>query len=183
FKDVVFSYTRQSPVIKSMSFHVKAGESIGVVGRSGCGKSTLINLIARFYDIDEGRVLIDGTDVRKLRITDLRRQMSIVLQEPFLFRGTRWSSLAYAHQDASPQQVIAAARASTAHDFVLKQYHGYDTWVGERGAGLSGGERQRLSIARALMGDPRILIFDEATSALDSESEQAIQSAMAEMVR
>jgi ABC-type multidrug transport system ATPase subunit len=183
FRDVTFGYSKQSPVTKNMSFKIEAGQTIGVVGRSGSGKTTLINLICRFYDADEGQVLIDGVDVRDLDRNDLRDAVSVVLQEPFLFRGTIWENLTYGNHSATVEQVIAASRAGNSHDFLLRQIAAYDTWVGERGTGLSGGERQRLSIARALLRDPRILILDEATSSVDSESELAIQKALAELVK
>ncbi len=183
FKGVTFGYSRQSPILKNVDFHIQPGQMIGVVGRSGSGKSTVINLISRFYDVDEGQVLIDGIEVRQMSKNDLRRNIGVVLQEPFLFRGTLWDNLAYGRSDASIEDVIAASRAGNSHDFIMRQMQAYDTWVGERGAGLSGGERQRLSIARALLCEPRILILDEATSSVDSESELAIQTALGELVK
>jgi ATP-binding cassette subfamily B protein len=183
FRNVTFGYSRQAPVLKNVSFTIEAGQTLGIVGRSGSGKTTIINLLSRYYDVDEGQILIDGNDVRDAAMSDLRRQMGVVLQEPSLFRGTLWDNMVYGRRDATEEQVIAACRAANAHDFVLRRYHAYDTWVGERGAGLSGGERQRLSIARALLCDPRILILDEATSSVDSESELAIQKALEELVR
>ncbi len=183
FQNVVFGYSRQTPVLKNVSFKIDEGQMIGVVGRSGSGKTTIINLISRFYDVDEGRILIDGHNIREIGRDDLRRQIGVVLQEPFLFRGTLWQNLTYGRTDATVEAGIAASRAGNSHDFIMRQLHGYDTWVGERGAGLSGGERQRLSIARALLCEPRILILDEATSSVDSESELAIQSALSELVK
>lgn len=183
FKNVTFGYSRSSPVLNDVSFHIKAGSTVGVVGRSGSGKTTIINLVSRFYDVDDGQVFIDGTDVRRIARHDLRSAVAVVLQEPFLFRGTLWENLVYGRNDTSIEQAITASKAGNAHDFILRQVHGYDTWVGERGAGLSGGERQRLSIARALLCDPRVLILDEATSSVDSESELAIQTALSELVR
>ncbi|HEX7010425.1 MAG TPA: DUF1854 domain-containing protein, partial [Phycisphaeraceae bacterium] len=183
FRNVSFGYRRDNPVLRSVSLTIRAGEAIGIVGRSGSGKTTLVNLISRFYDPDEGQVLIDGVDLKRIARQDLRAAVSVVLQEPFLFRGTIWENLLYGRRDATEEEVITASRAANAHDFILRQPQGYDTWVGERGAGLSGGERQRLSLARALLCDPRILILDEATSSIDSESELAIQKALVDLVR
>ena len=155
---------------------------IGIVGRSGSGKTTIVNLISRFYDVNEGSVKIDGVDVRRLATADVHRMVGVVLQEPFLFRGSLYQNLLYGLPQATPEQVIAASKAGHAHDFIVSRPQGYDTWVGERGAGLSGGERQRIGIARVLLTDPRILILDEATSSVDAESEVAIQAAFAELV-
>ncbi|MFA6133854.1 MAG: ABC transporter ATP-binding protein [Phycisphaerae bacterium] len=179
FDNVVFGYNRHEPVLKGVTFEVKPGEHIGVVGKSGSGKTTLTNLLARFYDVDEGRVLVDSIDVRDLNIDDLRRCVGIVLQEPFLFRGTIYANITYGRRDATPEEVMAAAKAANAHDFIMRHPLGYDTYIGEHGAGLSGGERQRVSIARALLYDPPVLVLDEATSNIDTESEQLIQQALA----
>ena len=183
FEKVTFGYSRHQQVLKDVDLDIRPGEMVGVVGRSGSGKSTIVNLICRFYDVNEGRVLIDGTDVRQYATENLRSQIGVVLQEPFLFRGSILENIAYGRPGATPEQVIAASKAGNCHDFILKSSHAYDTWVGERGAGLSGGERQRVSIARVLLTDPRILILDEATSSVDAESEAAIQAAMAELVK
>lgn len=183
FENVTFGYHRHTPVVRAVHLEIQPGQMIGVVGRSGSGKTTLINLICRFYDVQDGSVKIDGVDVRDLSMSDLRRQLGVVLQEPFLFRGSIWDNIVYGLPDATPEQVIQAAKAANGHDFIMRTSHGYDTWVGERGAGLSGGERQRVSIARVLLMDPRILILDEATSAVDAESEAAIQAALAELVK
>ena len=153
------------------------------MGRSGSGKTTLVNLISRFYDVESGRVLLDGVDIRQLSSSDLRRHVGVVLQEPFLFRGTICDNLVYGRPEASHEEAITAARAAQAHDFILRTPLGYDTWLGERGAGLSGGERQRVSIARALLYDPKVLILDEATSSVDTESEKAIQEALRILAR
>ena len=156
---------------------------IGLVGHSGSGKTTLVNLICRFYDVTEGAIRVDGVDIRSLPIADYRRNIGLVLQEPFLFFGTIAENIAYGKPDASRAEIVAAARAAHAHDFILRLPHGYDSLVGERGQGLSGGERQRISIARALLIDPRILILDEATSSVDTETEKEIQKALDNLVR
>jgi ATP-binding cassette subfamily B protein len=178
FENVTFGYERHQPVLRDINFEIRAGETIGIVGRSGSGKTTLVNLLCRFYDTCEGRVLVDGVDVRQLSSVQLRKHIGCVLQEPFLFRGTIWQNLVYGMPTSTPEQAIASAKAAQAHDFILNSPLGYDTWLGERGAGLSGGERQRMSIARAILYDPPILVLDEATSNVDAESEQAIQQAL-----
>ncbi len=183
FENVSFGYERHRPVLSEVDFTIRPGEKIGIVGRSGSGKTTLVNLISRFYDVDSGRVLLDGVDIRDLATSDLRRHVGVVLQEPFLFRGTICDNLVYGRPDATAEEAIGAARAAQAHDFILRSPLGYDTWLGERGAGLSGGERQRVSIARALLYDPKVLILDEATSSVDTESETAIQSALRVLTR
>jgi ATP-binding cassette subfamily B protein len=183
FEDVTFGYDRNHPVLKGFNLHIRPGEMVGVVGRSGSGKTTLVNLISRFYDVDGGRVTIDGQDVRDLPCEDLRSQIGVVLQEPFLFRGTVWDNLVYGQPKSEIEDALAAARGANAHDFIMRLPWGYDTPLGERGAGLSGGEKQRLSIARSLLYDPRILILDEATSSVDTESEKAIQDTLAVLTR
>jgi len=156
---------------------------IGLAGHSGAGKSTFINLICRFYDVDGGSLLIDGQDVRDVELKSLRDQIGIVLQDPFLFNGSIADNIAYGKPDAGPDEVVAAARAAHAHEFIVELSDGYDTIVGERGTRLSGGERQRVSIARALLRDPRILILDEATSNVDTETEVKIQAALERLIR
>ncbi len=170
-------------VTRDVSLTIRPGEMIGLVGHSGSGKSTLVNLICRFYDVTEGAVLIDGVDVRSVPVAEFRRNIGLVLQEPFLFFGTIAENIAYGKPDASREEIIAAARAAHAHEFILRLPHGYDSLVGERGQGLSGGERQRISIARALLIDPKILILDEATSSVDTETEKEIQKALDNLVR
>ncbi len=183
FDDVTFGYTPYNIVLHDVSFHVKAGEMLGIVGHSGAGKTTLVNLLCRFYDVTEGAIRIDGHDVRKIRSADLRKHIGLVLQEPFLFRGTIADNIAYAKSSATRREILRAAKAANAHDFIVKLPEGYDTRLGERGAGLSGGEKQRVSIARAILHDPRILILDEATSSVDTETERQIQEALNELVK
>jgi ATP-binding cassette subfamily B protein len=179
FRAVTFGYDPYTPVLKGVSFTVEPGQFIGIVGKSGSGKTTLVNLLCRFYDPQEGQVLLDGVDVRRLSQEDLHRQVALVLQEPFLFRASIAENIAYGRPDAGPVAILNAARAANAHDFIARRPAAYDTKLGEYGAGLSGGERQRISIARALLCDPGILILDEATSSVDTESEQEIQKALA----
>ncbi len=179
FKNVTFGYDPYDPVITDVSFAIEPGQLVGIVGKSGSGKTTLVNLICRFYDPQQGQILIDGVDVRYMSNQELRQHVGLVLQEPFLFRATIAENIAYGVPDATPQKIIDASKAANAHKFILRQASGYDTRLGERGAGLSGGEKQRVSIARALLCDPSILILDEATSSVDTESEQQIQEALA----
>lgn len=181
-KHVRFSYDKNQNVLDDVSINVKAGEMIGLVGHSGAGKSTIINLLSRFYDVKDGEVLIDGVDIRRIKQHDLRRQIGVVLQEPFLFPGTIAENIAYAKPEATPAEIMRAAKAANAHDFIMRFADGYDTFVGERGARLSGGERQRLSIARAILHDPRILILDEATASVDTETEKQIQEAIGRLI-
>jgi ATP-binding cassette subfamily B protein len=178
FENVTFAYDGVRQILRGVDFEVKPGEMIGLVGPSGGGKTTVTNLIARFYDATGGRVSIDGVDVRELDSGHYRRQVGMVLQDPYLFHGSVAENIRYGNADASPTAVVQAARAANAHDFVCGLEHGYDTTVGERGHTLSGGERQRISIARAILNDPRILILDEATSSVDTETERNIQEAL-----
>jgi ATP-binding cassette subfamily B protein len=181
-RDVGFRYGNRA-VNRGINLTIEPGEMIGLVGHSGSGKSTLVNLICRFYDVSEGSIRVDGTDIRSFAIADYRRNIGLVLQEPFLFFGTIAENIAYGKPDATRAEIIAAARAAHAHEFILRLAQGYDSMVGERGQGLSGGERQRISIARALLIDPRILILDEATSSVDSETEKEIQKALNNLVQ
>ena len=182
FDNVYFAYDEVRQIIKGISFDVEPGDMIGLVGPSGAGKTTIINLIARFYDITGGQLLIDGVDIRQLDCGHYRRQIGIVQQDTFLFHGTILENIRYGLPDADVHQVIEAARAANAHDFICAFPHGYDTMVGERGHTLSGGERQRISIARAILCDPRILILDEATSSVDTETEKKIQEALDRLI-
>ena len=181
-REVGFRYGNRA-VNRGINLQIAPGEMIGLVGHSGSGKSTLVNLICRFYDVSEGAILVDGIDIRSYAVADFRRNIGLVLQEPFLFFGTIAENIAYGLPEASRAQIVAAARAAHAHEFILRLPHGYDSMVGERGQGLSGGERQRISIARALLIDPRILILDEATSSVDSETEKEIQKALENLVQ
>jgi ATP-binding cassette subfamily B protein len=183
FDDVTFGYDRHKPVLRNVGLDVAQGEMIGFVGHSGAGKSTTINLICRFYDVNEGRILIDGVDIRKIPQQDLRSQIGVVLQDTFLFSGTICDNIGYAKPGATVEEIMAAAKAANAHDFICQKPDGYDTQVGERGQSLSGGERQRISIARAILHNPRILILDEATSSVDTDTEKQIQDAIARLIK
>lgn len=178
FDEVTFGYDPHIPVLHDVSFRVDPGEMVGIVGHSGCGKSTTVSLIMRFYDPQEGRITIDNIDVQRFDKTCLRRQIGIVAQDPFLFRGTIAENIAYGNPKVAPQQILNASLAANAHMFITRIHDGYDTRLGERGSGLSGGERQRVSIARALIHNPRILILDEATSSVDTIAEREIQKAL-----
>jgi ATP-binding cassette subfamily B protein len=182
FEHVTFAYDGVRQVIKGLSFRVAPGELIGLVGASGGGKTTLINLLTRFYDVTGGRILVDGVDLRQLESGSYREQIGIVLQEPYLFHGSVLDNIRYGAPDATFEEVLQAARVANAHEFVSRLPHGYDTVIGERGHTLSGGERQRVSIARAVLKNPRILILDEATSSVDTETERKIQEAMDRLV-
>ena len=180
-KDAGFRYGNRA-VIKELNLVIEPGEMIGLVGHSGSGKSTLVNLMCRFYDVTEGSISVDGVNIRSLPISEYRRNIGLVLQEPFLFFGSIAENIAYGKPESTRAEIVAAARAAHAHEFILRLPHGYDSLVGERGQGLSGGERQRISIARALLIDPRILILDEATASVDTETEKEIQKALDNLV-
>jgi ATP-binding cassette subfamily B protein len=181
-RDAALRYGHRS-VIRGLNLSIEPGQMIGLVGHSGSGKSTVVNLICRFYDVTEGAILVDGIDLRQLRVAEYRRNIGLVLQEPFLFFGTVAENIAYGKPEATREEIVAAARAAHAHEFILRLPQGYDSLVGERGQGLSGGERQRISIARALLINPRILILDEATASVDTETEREIQKALDNLVR
>lgn len=189
FRNVDFAYGPEVEVghavrtLQDVSFHVPAGKVVAIVGPSGAGKSTIVNLLARFYDPVRGAILLDGRDVRDFALQSFRRQIGIVPQETILFSGTLEDNLRYGRPEATRDEIVAAAVAANAHEFILRMPDGYSTVVGERGARLSGGQRQRIAIARALLKDPRILVFDEATSALDVASERLIQDAMERVMR
>jgi subfamily B ATP-binding cassette protein MsbA len=178
FQDVSFSYENNVPVIQGVSLDIQPGEILALVGPSGAGKSTIFNLIPRFYDPTSGSIQIDGQDLRSITQDSLRAQMAIVPQETLLFGGTIRENILYGQLDASGEEMIEAAKAANAHDFIIEFPKGYETTVGERGTKLSGGQRQRIAIARAILKDPRILLLDEATSSLDNESEGLVQEAL-----
>jgi ATP-binding cassette subfamily B protein len=181
-RGVGFRYGNRA-VSKGIDLDIAPGEMIGLVGHSGSGKSTLVNLICRFYDVSAGSIALDGRDIRSIGIADYRKRIGLVLQEPFLFFGTIAENIAYGKSDATREEIIDAARAAHAHEFILRLPLGYDSLVGERGQSLSGGERQRISIARALLINPSILILDEATSSVDTTTEKEIQRALDNLVK
>jgi ATP-binding cassette subfamily B protein len=178
FKDVHFGYEKSREVLHGISMEVQPGEMIGLVGYSGAGKSTLINILMRYYDPTQGVVEIDGIDARKIKVADFRRQVGVVLQESYLFPGSVRYNISYGRPDATMDEIMAAAKAANAHDFIANFPDGYDAYVGERGQRLSGGERQRIAIARAILHNPKILILDEATASVDTETERQIQEAL-----
>jgi ATP-binding cassette, subfamily B, multidrug efflux pump len=178
FENVGFSYQEGQPILQGLNFRVDPGQTVALIGPTGSGKSTVTNLIPRFYNATEGRVLVDGHDVNDLNLRSLRRHVGIVLQDPFLFSQTIGQNIAYGRPNASFEEIVAAARAARAHEFILNFADGYNTRVGERGVTLSGGQKQRIAIARALLTDPRILILDDSTSSVDTETEHLIQEAL-----
>lgn len=183
FENVSFAYKEGEEVLSDINLVVRPGEIVALVGPSGAGKTTLVDLIPRFYDPSKGRILLDGKDIKELRLDSLREHIGIVPQETILFSGTIRDNIAYGNLDASEEEIIAAARSANAHDFIQEFKDGYNTIVGERGVGLSGGQRQRVAIARAILKDPQILILDEATSALDAESESLVQDALDRLMK
>jgi ATP-binding cassette subfamily B protein len=182
FNNVHFGYDKAHEVLHGINLEVHAGEMIGIVGASGSGKTTLMSLLLRFYDPSEGSIELDGVDLRDLDLEQFRSQVGVVPQESYLFPGSIYYNIAYGRPSATPEEVIAAAQAANAHGFITKFADGYDTYVGERGQRLSGGERQRISIARAILHNPRLLVLDEATSSVDTETERMIQDAIQALV-
>jgi ATP-binding cassette subfamily B protein len=182
FRDVHFGYEKAREIIHGIDLHVKPGEIIGLVGPSGAGKSTLINLLLRFYDPTQGSILVDGVDLRKVKLEDFRRQVGVVLQDSYLFPGSIRHNIAYGRPDATLEEIMEAAMAANAHGFITGFPDGYDTYVGERGHRLSGGERQRIAIARAILHNPRVLILDEATASVDTQTERMIQQGLERLV-
>jgi ATP-binding cassette subfamily B protein len=182
-KNVTFGYEPNKPVLKDVSFKVGAGETLGIVGKSGAGKSTIVNLISRLYDPDEGEIYVDGVNVKDYAFDTIRKNVAMVSQETYIFMGTVAENIAYAKPDATREEIINAAVRASAHDFICRMPEGYDTLLGASGRKLSGGEKQRISIARAILADPQILILDEATSAVDTETELAIQRSIEELSR
>ncbi len=183
YRNVTFGYDTEVPVVEGIDLDIKAGETVALVGQSGSGKSTLADLLPRFYDVQEGSITIDGKDVRDLRVHDLRGLMGNVNQEAILFNDTIFNNIAFGVKNATMEQVVEAAKIANAHEFIMATEKGYDTNIGDRGCRLSGGQRQRLSIARAILKNPPILILDEATSALDSESEKLVQQALERLMK
>lgn len=176
FKNVSFSYEEQGDkVLSNISLHMKAGEYVAIVGPSGAGKTTLCSLIPRFYEIDSGSICIDGTDIRNIKLNDLRNQIGIVQQDVYIFAGTVAENIGYGKPSATMDEIIEAAKSANAHDFIMELPDGYNSYIGQRGVKLSGGQKQRISIARVFLKNPSILILDEATSSLDNESERIVQ--------
>jgi ABC-type multidrug transport system fused ATPase/permease subunit len=183
FDKVCFDYQPDAPTLRSVSFAIQPGQTLALVGPTGAGKSTIASLIPRFYDVKSGVITIDGIDVRDIRLTGLRQNISMVLQDVFLFNGSVRDNIRYSNPTATDDDIVRAAKAAHAHDFITDMSHGYDTHIGERGVRLSGGQKQRLAIARAILKDAPILILDEATSAVDTETEAEIQDALNELMK
>lgn len=183
FKDVTFMYEEDNPILKNININIQSGESIALVGPTGAGKSTIVSLISRFYDINEGEILIDGIDIRDVTLKSLREQMGIMLQDSFIFSGTIMDNIRYGNLEATDEEVIAAAKVVRAHDFIMEFENGYYTEVNERGSRLSVGQRQLISFARALLADPKILILDEATSSIDTQTELLLQKGLDELLK
>ena len=183
FDHVTFSYEPGVPILKDVSFHANQGQSFAVVGPTGAGKTTLVNLLSRFYNVDSGRILIDGVDIAGVTIRSLRKQMGVMMQDSFIFSGTIMDNICYGNFSATDEEVIRAAKTVCAHDFIMEMENGYQTQVNERGSRLSAGQRQLISFARALLADPKILILDEATSSIDTETEIILQKGLNELLK
>ena len=183
FKDVVFSYEPGEQILNHVSFKAEPGDSFAIVGPTGAGKTTIVNLISRFYNVDGGEILADGINIETVTIKSLRRQMGVMMQDSFIFSGTIMDNIRYGNREASDEEVVRAAKAVCAHDFIMKLEDGYNTQVNERGSRLSAGQRQLISFARALLADPRILILDEATSSIDTETELLLQKGLQELLK
>lgn len=183
FKNVTFSYEDGIPILKKVSFKAEQGQTVAIVGPTGAGKTTIVNLLSRFYNVDSGEVLIDGTDISKVTIHSLRKQMGVMMQDSFIFSGTVMDNIRYGNKEVSDEQVIQAAKTVCAHDFIMEMEDGYYTQINERGSRLSQGQRQLISFARALLADPKILILDEATSSIDTETEILLQKGLNELLK
>ena len=181
-EDVSFSYVPEKPLIRHFSLSVKSGTHVAIVGPTGCGKTTLINLLMRFYDVNSGRILVDGEDIRDMKRDELRRRYGMVLQDSWLFHGTIRENLRYGNENATDEEIVAAAKAAYAHSFIRRMPNGYDTVISEGGGNLSQGQKQLLCIARAMLTDPEVLILDEATSSIDTLTEIRVQKAFAKMM-
>lgn len=182
-RNMSFGYDRNRPVLKNLDLEIPGGKMYGIVGRSGAGKTTLVNLISRMYDVREGSILIDGVNVKDLSFDELRRNVAMVSQDTYIFTGTVAQNIAYAKEGAGMVEIMQAAKLAGAHEFIMRMPDGYDTMIGSTGRSLSGGERQRISIARAILADPKILILDEATASVDTETERIIQKSLGYLVQ
>ena len=183
FENISFEYEKDNPILKNINFEAQVGERVAIVGATGSGKTTLINLISRFYNIDQGRILIDGHDISKVTIASLRKQMGIMMQDSFIFSGNIMENIRYGKLNATDEEVIEAAKLVRAHDFIMSFEDGYKTVVHERGDRLSVGQRQLISFARTILSDPTILILDEATSSIDSQTEVLLQEGLEELLK
>lgn len=182
FRNVNFAYEANNPILKDVSFKLESGKTLGIVGRTGSGKSTIVNLLIRLYDTVSGKILIDGHNVEDVKIADLRKNVAMVSQEVYIFKGSIADNIRYAKPDATIEEIITAAKIANAHDFIMQMPDGYEQYIGESGRSLSGGERQRISIARAILKDAKLLILDEATAAMDTKTERDIQNALSRLI-